>query len=407
MTEEQKVEQAAANAVEVEQAPSGVLAVPSAQELLPAVLEPPQGVDAEQVRTVEDEARNLLEAILKDPDDRATARHVSSVGNAPQSRASEDFKLLRTSLGQVMDRMRETGQSSSLPADLNKLRTIMDDINPYPAIEQMKKARTAGFLSRLFRSVPGVGKVLSDIARRYESVQTQVDAVIQSLESGTDKLLENSLELEERYKSLKELQLQVKLAAYQLQVLLRELEQAKPNAQDELREKALAMAETRAIRRLQNLKVTENAFAQFFVTINTTLDNHENLRDAVRSMINLVRPVLENGLALQIAQQEEKQIAQALEATQDYLGQLMVSVAQESMDNAAEVARITNQPLVRFQDLLKAYNILSTRMEETQKIEAQMLETAKENINQLDTITGELEKHAQAQETGREAVRNL
>lgn len=174
-----------------------------------------------------------------------------------------------------------------------------------------------------------------------------------------------------------------------------------------MRQKALAMAETRAIRRLQNLKVTENAFAQFFVTINTTLDNHENLRDAVRSMVNLVRPVLENGLALQIAQQEEKQIAQALEATQDYLGELMVSVAQESMDNAAEVARITNQPLARFQDLVKAYNILTTRMEETQKIEAQMMETAKQNISQLDTITGELERHAQAQEAGREATREL
>jgi len=382
----------------------GVLAVPDEAELVPAVLEPPHGVEEDQVRKAEEDAKGLLSMILEDPDDRGSTRRIIHVGESTQSQANKDFKLLRTSLGTVMERMRETGQTTSLPADLNKLRRVMDEINPYPAIEQMKKARTAGFFSRLFGRVPGVGKVLSDIARRYESVQTQVDAVIQSLESGTDKLLENSLELEERYRSLKQLQAEVKLAAYQLQVLLRELQACKDKAGDEMRQKAIQMAENRAIRRLQNLKVTENALAQFFVTINTTLDNHENLRDAVRSMINLVRPVLENGLALQIAQQEEKQIAQALEATQDYLGELMVSVAQESMDNAAEVARITNQPLARFQDLVKAYTILSTRMQETQKIEAQMLETARQNISQLDTITDELERHAQAQEAGREVT---
>ncbi len=47
----------------------------------------------------------------------------------------------------------------------------------------------------------------------------------------------------------------------------------------------------------------------------------------------LTRPVLENGLALKIAQQEERQIAEALSASQDYLGSLMVNVANDAMDS--------------------------------------------------------------------------
>lgn len=379
----------------------------SDEELLPAVLEPPQGVSEGEARATEQNAEALVQAVLQSPEERAALRGVSNVGHSAQNKAGEEFKLLRTSLGKVMERMKKTGQSTSIPSDLAQLRKVMDEINPYPAIEQMKKARTAGFFSRMFRSVPGVGAVLADIARRYESVQTQVDVVIQSLESGTDKLLENSLELEERYKNLKGLQQAVKLGAYELRVLLRRIEDAKAAAGDELQRQALEKAEAKAMRRLQNLVVTEHAFAQYFVTINATLNNHENLRDAVRSMVDLVRPVLENGLALQVAQQEERQIAQALEATQDYLGGLLEGVAEESMDNAAEVARVANQPLANFKDLVRSYNILATRMDEAQQIESRMMENARQNLSELETITRELEERAETQEAGREAARKV
>ncbi len=377
---------------------------PDATQLLPAVLKPPQGIEPVEVQKAEDNAQLIVARIIEDPEDRDALRSAVNLGEGVQGKANDEFKLLRTSMGRVMERMKQTGQSTSIPNDLKQLREVMDSINPYPAIEQIKKARTAGFFSRLLRSVPGVGKILADIARRYESVQTQIDVIIQSLESGTDKLLENSLELEERYKNLKNLQQTVKLGAYELQFVLKKVDEAKPRVSDPLKQQALAKAEAKVVRRLQNLKVTENAFAQFFVTMNVTLDNHENLREAVRSMIDLVRPVLENGLALQIAQQDEKQIAEALESTQDYLGQLMVNVAEESMDNAAQVARVANQPLARFQDLIKAYKILTTRMDEAQKVENAMIAAARKNIDQLEVITSDLEKRAESQEIAREST---
>ena len=374
-------------------------------KLLPAVLEPPKEFDQPEIKVAEEKALVVVENVLKDPEDRSAVRDATSLGEQIQDQANKDFALLRTSLGKVMDRMKETGDSSAIPADLKKLRVIMDDINPFPAIEQMKKARNAGFLSRMFRRIPGLGKILADIAMRYESVQTQIDAIIQSLEGGSDKLLENVIEIEERYKSLKALQQDVKLSAYQLQYMVKKLEETQPTLEDETKKMAVNKAITKIMRRLQNLKVTENAFAQFFVTMNTTMDNHENLRDSIRSMIDLVRPVLENGLALKIAQQDERQIAEALEATQDYLGSLMVSVAEESMDNAAKIAEVTNKPLAKFQDLVKAYQILTTRMDDAAKIEAKMVEAAKQNIAELETMSEELEKRAHAQEAGREASR--
>jgi len=374
---------------------------PGTMELLLKDKVQPKGIEPAKIREAEKIAGEIADRILNDQDDRSTIREAAMLGEDIQTGANNTFKLMRTSLGRVMDQM-AGGKEKSIPDDLLKLRNIMDEINPYSAIEQMKRNQTAGWFTRLFSRVPGVGKILSDIAKRFESVQTQVDSIIQSLEAGADKLLENSLEIEERYKNLKELQNHLKLRSYQLQIIISKLEEFKSKITEQIQQMTIQKAEAKLIRRLQNLKVTENAFSQFFITMNTTMDNHENLRDAVLSMTQLTRPVMENGLALMIAQQEERKIAEALASSQDYLGKLMVNIAESAMDNAALTAEVINSPLIKLQDLTKSYNLLMNRMNEASKIEAKMIESAKQNISQLEKMTADLEERAKVQEKARE-----
>jgi len=379
----------------------------TSMELALEAIVPPKNMPPAKVESVQAEAKKMSDNILNDPDDRTFLRDVTNIGEDITSKANRDFGILRTSLGRVMDRMSK-GEKNSIPADLKSLRDIMDEINPYPAIEQLKRGQNAGWLSRMFSRVPGIGKVLSDIAKKYESVQTQVDAIIQSLNAGSDKLLENTMELEERYDNLKDMQSELKVKIFHLGLVLKSLEEAKESGKYEGYElQKLEKAIVRIVRRLQNLYVTENAFSQFFITMNITMDNHDNLRDAVSGMVNLTRPILENGLALKIAQQDEKQIAEALAASQDYLGNLMVSIAEESMDNAAEIAKVANEPLIKFQDLVKSYKILTTRMDEAHKIELDMVANAKKNMADLEQMTKDLEERAAAQENARDTMKEL
>ncbi len=378
---------------------------PETRDLVPKDLKPPKDIPEAEIQNVESRAITIVENILANPEDRSNVRDATKLGEEIQTEANSEFTLLRTSLGNVMDRMKKG--EKGIPDDLKQLREIMDQINPYPAIEQLKRSQTAGFFSRMLRRVPGIGKILSEIAQRYESVQTQINAIIQALQAGGDKLLENSIEIEERYKNLKMMQKQIKVRGYQLQLIFSKLEEAKTKLEISQLQQTVQKALVRIMRRLQNLKVTENAFAQFFVTMNVTIDNHENLRDAVLSMINLTRPVLENGLALKIAQQDERQIAEALSASQDYLGNLMVSISQDSMESAADIAKVANEPLIRFQDLVKSYKVLVNRMDEAAEIENKMMESAKKNITQLEEMTTHLEERAEARETAREAVRKV
>jgi len=367
-------------------------------------MQPPAGIPPAVIEESKKKADEIAGRILNAPGERSFVRDAATLGEDIQAQSNRNFTLMRTSLGKVMDQMAK-GEKNNIPDDLMKLRNIMDEINPYSAIEQLKKNQTAGWFSRLFGHIPTIGKILKQIAMKYESVQTQVDSIILSLEAGADKLLENTLEIEERYKNLRMLQDELKIRGWQLQIILATLEEARAKTNDSVREMSVRKACAKIIRRLQNLKVTENAFAQFFITMNTTMDNHENLREAVLSMANLTRPVLENGLALKIAQQDERKIAEALSSSQEYLGKLMVNIAEDAMDNAALTAEVINSPLIKLQDLTKSYRILMNRMNEASQIEARMTESAKQNIRNLEQMTAEIESQAAAQEAAREALR--
>ena len=367
-------------------------------------MQPPAGIPPAVIEESKKKADEIAGRILNAPGERSFVRDAATLGEDIQAQSNRNFTLMRTSLGKVMDQMAK-GEKNNIPDDLMKLRNIMDEINPYSAIEQLKKNQTAGWFSRLFGHIPTIGKILKQIAMKYESVQTQVDSIILSLEAGADKLLENTLEIEERYKNLRMLQDELKIRGWQLQIILTALEEARAKTNDSVREMSVRKACAKIIRRLQNLKVTENAFAQFFITMNTTMDNHENLREAVLSMANLTRPVLENGLALKIAQQDERKIAEALSSSQEYLGKLMVNIAEDAMDNAALTAEVINSPLIKLQDLTKSYRILMNRMNEASQIEARMTESAKQNIRNLEQMTAEIESQAAAQEAAREALR--
>lgn len=369
-----------------------------------APVEAPPLEEAE-LATLMDEAQQLAASIIAEPDDRGLLRQGLSKSEEISKSAGDDFRLLRSNLGRVMDDLKESGATSSVPGDLIRLRTVMDDLNPYPALQQLKDGQTAGFFSRLFRRVPGIGKILANIAIRYESVQTQVDSIIMGLERGMDKLSENAIEIEQRYERLKALKALVRQEAYRLQLVADTLNQALAVETDADRKTRLERALAKVMRRMQNLVVTEHAFSQFFVTMNLTMDNHENLIDGIRSMVDLTRPVLENGLALAIAQQDEERILKALAQNQEFLSDLMVQVADSAKAHGERIAQVADSPLIKIESLVKSYNTLLEAAAHVDERNKNLVEQAQKNISELSAMTETLDKVAQDQEDAREALK--
>ena len=199
----------------------------------------------------------------------------------------------------------------------------------------------------------------------------------------------------------------IQLKAYQVEMIWSALEKAKEQNEDDAITQKLQAAIVKSARRAQNLRITEQAFNQFFITMNMTMDTHDSLRDGILSMITLTRPVLENGLALQVAQQEEREIAEALASNQEYLGNMMKQIATSAAENSEYVTDLVNSPLMKVKDLTDSYNILMRSMEKNELKQSKMVEGAKEAVEQLKAMSDTLEKKANAQGDARKSISNV
>ena len=380
-------------------------------ENLPAVLNPQAPkLPAEEIVKANEVAQQLAATLLEDPDNRSVLREMTSLGQGSQDRCNGEFHLMRKSLGSTMKKMK-SGEKNELPGNMLAMRGAMDQMNPYPALEQLKQVKDLkgmkGWMARTFKKVPKVGAILYDIAVKYESLQNQVDAIVGGLRLGSDRLLENVLEIEQRYINLQDLQKVIQLKAYQVELIWSVLEKAKEQSEEDSVKQKLQAAVVKCARRAQNLRITEQAFNQFFITMNMTMDTHDSLRDGILSMITLTRPVLENGLALQVAQQEEREIAEALSANQDYLGNMMKQIATSAAENSEYVNELVNSPLMKVKDLTDSYNILMKSMEKNELAQSKMVEGAKVAVEQLKGMSDTLEKKADAQAGARKSMNNV
>ncbi|MEA3514338.1 MAG: toxic anion resistance protein [Nanoarchaeota archaeon] len=392
-----------------------VVEVPTEKETqtenLPAVLNPQAPkLPADEISKADEVAQQLAATLLEDPDNRSVLREMTSLGQGSQDRCNGEFHLMRKSLGTTMKKMK-SGEKNELPGNMLAMRKVMDDMNPYPALEQLKQVKdlkgVKGWMARTFKKVPKVGEILYEISVKYESLQDQVDAIVGGLRLGSDRLLENVLEIEQRYVNLQDLQKVIQLKAYQVETIWSALEKAKEQNEDDTINQKLQAAIVKSARRAQNLRITEQAFNQFFVTMNMTMDTHDSLRDGILSMITLTRPVLENGLALQVAQQEEREIAEALAANQEYLGNMMKQIATSAAENSEYVTDLVNSPLMKIQDLTDSYNILMKSMEKNESAQVKMVEGAKEAVEQLKGMSDVLEQKANAQADARKSIGNV
>ena len=127
--------------------------------------------DATELR---ERARELMAQLESQPQDRQLARSVGSLGGEAQQRAGHEIDLLKTKVGTLLNDL--DGPGSQIPKGLMQLRKTMDTVNPHVVASQPR-----GLISKLLRRTPLIGNVLADIAVKYESVQTQIDQIIDGL----------------------------------------------------------------------------------------------------------------------------------------------------------------------------------------------------------------------------------
>lgn len=345
----------------------------------------PAALPPEAVSDIQSKALTISNEFETKSQDREFMNGLMNLGSEAQQNASRKLELLKGKVGTLLNDL--DGEGAKIPKDLVDLRMMLDKINPH-------KIEKKGFFSKLLGKVPGVGDRLKEIAVRYESVQTQIDIIVNNIRDGRDTLIRDNISLEQLYDDVKFQQVAVQKNAYLGELLIAELEKRVAATTDPTLKQKLEMALHAIAMRVQDLRTMEQVNMQFFVSIDLTTNNNHLLAQAVDRTLTVTTNVITVGLAIAAALANQKRTMEATKATQEYAGNILASNAAAIRQQTTEIAQMYNSPVLALEKVQKSYDDLMAAMDEVEKVKRQGIETAKKGMAQLSDMSQSLAQKA-------------
>ena len=347
----------------------------------------PKGLESEDEKRLQETALQLAGEVHQDAGNRQVARRLSALGVREQQKASKEIGLLKTRVGTMLGQLE--GEGAEIPRTLIELRHTMDEINPNVLSQPTGIAKWVG-------KVPGVGTVLKRIAVKYESVQTQIDHIMNGLRHGKDKLLQDNAELEQLYEQVGLAQRGVQESAYIGELLWQKIEDKLAEATDPAERQKLQAMMHRVAMRVQDLRTMEQVNLQFFASIDMTIQNNDTLCEQVDRTVMVTQSLLTVGLAIQAALASQKQIATAVKSVQESTAAMLEANAAAIGRQTAEIGEMQNNPVIALESVKKAHNSLIEAMDKMEEIRAVGTEKARAGIAELNKMSAALEPKVEA-----------
>ncbi len=349
------------------------------------VPQPPTALPPEALNELQTKALTVSGDFETKSQDREFMNSLMNLGSEAQQNASRKLDLLKSKVGTLLSDL--DGEGAKIPKDLVELRMMLDKINPH-------KIEKRGFFSKLLGKVPGVGDRLKEIAIRYESVQTQIDLIVNNIREGRDTLIRDNMSLEQLYDDVKAQQLAVQKNAYLGELIIAELEKRVAATTEPALKQKLEMALHAIAMRVQDLRTMEQVNMQFFVSIDLTTNNNHLLAQAVDRTLTVTTNVITVGLAIAAALANQKRTMEATKATQEYAGNILASNAAAIRQQTADIAQMYNNPVLALEKVQKSYDDLMAAMDEVEKVKRQGIDTAKQGMARLSDMSGKLAQRA-------------
>ena len=119
---------------------------------------------------------------------------------------------------------------------------------------------------------------------------------------------------------------------------------------------------------VQDLRTMEQVDLQEAVSMNMTVTNNMDLADAIERTVTVVRPLMVVGLAIQAALANQKRAIEAVKATQDYAGQLLVANAEAIEKQTQEIGDLTQNASVALTKVEEAYHKVLSAIDKADEI---------------------------------------
>lgn len=324
--------------------------VPAVQEQLADQMVP---LSKQQTASIDEQARQFVSEMLtfdmKSPDFEARAEHIARIGNDEIARsASISNRMLQRPVSALKNGSEE---GSGVGKGLIELRAVIERLDPRRQGDLFSPRKLLGLIP--------FGKRFLSYFRRFESAQTQINAIVEALYRGKDELLKDNaaieLERADMWKLMEKLSQSVYLGKHIDAALSAQLDAL--DASDPARAKALREDVLFYIRRQVTDLLTQTAVnAQGYLALEMIKRNNAELIKGVDRATTTTVSALRTAVMVAQALTNQRLVLDQIHALRDTTGNLIESTGKMLRQNAGDIMAQASDPAVDFKKIESAFD---------------------------------------------------
>ncbi len=350
-------------------------------------------VDPEDLGTgseVDPELENRAEEIASkligwEPDDTSAEDQaraaVEEMGRALQRDAAHRSAMLRQP---IRDLARNSEDGGPVANALVELKLNVEELDPN------RFDFSPGWFSRIMGMIPGLGTPLKRYFTKFESSQTVIDAIVQSLEGGREQLKRDNVTLREDQKAMRELtrklERQIELGRLldaKLQYKLeREVGPEDPRHAF-IQEELLFPLRQRIMDLQQQLAVNQQGVLSTAIIVG----NNKELVRGVNRALDVTVSALQVAVTVALALAHQKIVLDKITAISRTTSDLIAGTAARLKDQGAQIHQQAASSTLDMESLRSAFADITTAMDEISRFRREALPQMAQTILEFESLT--------------------
>lgn len=303
---------------------------------------------------------------------------LESLGEQEQKQAGESLEALKRPVKEMM-----SDKANTLPNQLHELKEVVSQLEP----GYLKDSHVKRFFNKMLRKNP-VAKYM----QQYQTVEAQVDQIIEGLLSGRDKLQEDNLMLKQlkvvAHERIGNLNKQIDLGK-ELHTML-EQEMTSERWIDNTNE--LKKGQVKVVTRMKNMQQAVMVLQQSLASVDLISENNEKLEEAIFNAITMTKNIITVTASIQLALNNQKKVIHAVQSVNEATESMLLSNAEMLKENTEQTLKTLEEPAIALDAFKRAYDNVFKAIELTEQSNERIVSSGKQFIEEMDTLNREMQQ---------------
>lgn len=311
------------------------------------------------------------------------AREVQDLGGSVQRKLVHKSNLLREPMSVLMSDLQNDG---SIAQDMINLQHQISQIDP-----NRFNFKMSGF-RRLLSKIPGVGTVLANWLVRFQSVQSIINDIVDSMKVGRKRLDRDNITLQTDKKEMYSLAQQLQeYVVYGQAVDARLAERIDVEIQDQNHKEFLQKEVMFPLRqRIIDLQQQQAVNQHGMVTAEAIIQNNKELIRGVDRSLNVTVVAFQTASMLSIALEHQKKVLKGVQAINETTNDLLLSTSEKLRDQGAQIQQQATSASIDTKVLQESFKNVHQALEQVNSFRLKALPQMSESIDKMNRVNAEM-----------------